>query len=175
MITFQFDQCFNDKKVIKTCADEGLAGALRFPREWWDKPDPDLLADVMMSPNPLVTLDRALPREHAAHVPARHPGIVIVNYSRAIPRTITTKEAGKILNHFKQRVTNWHHRAVRNSIVEITEMSAEVWHVEDGELVRDGYLEFHDASDWAAQLIQLLTQNADRDQTPPPGQSDGVS
>lgn len=174
MITFQFDQCFNDKKVIKGCTAEGLAGALRFPREWWDKPDPELLAVVMMSPNPFVTLDRALPREHVASIPARHPGILVVNYSRAIPRTITTKEAGKILSKFKQSMTHWHHLVVRNSIIEITEASAEVWHIEDGELVRDEYLDFNDAGDWVGQLTDLLKQNADRDHTPTPGQSDGA-
>jgi len=175
MITFQFDQCFNDKKVIKACAEEGLAGVRRFPRELWDKPDPELLPVLMASPNPLVTLDRALPREHAAHIPARNPGIVVVNYSRAIPRTITTKESSKILSKFKQRMTNWHRLGIANSIIEITEQSAEVWHIEDGELVQHGYLEFNDAGDWIVQLADLLKQNADRGHVPTPGQSGDAS
>ena len=32
MTTFQFDQCFDDKRIIRKCQDEGLANTLRLPR-----------------------------------------------------------------------------------------------------------------------------------------------
>lgn len=175
MITFQFDQCFNDKKVIKACTDEGLAIVHRLPRELLGKPDPELLAVLMKSPNPVVTLDRALPTEHTAHIPPKNPGIVVVNYSRDVPRTITTREAAKILRKFKERVPAWHQISVQNSIIEITEKSVEIWHIEETELVTDGYLEINVETGWTEQLTQTLRQNSARGSAAPSGQSDAAS
>ena len=33
MTSFQFDQCFDDKRIIQQCQGGGRAGALRFPQE----------------------------------------------------------------------------------------------------------------------------------------------
>ena len=182
MTAFQFDQCFNDKKVIKACTAEGLAIAYRLPRESWGKSDPDLLAGLMASPHPVVTLDRALPTEHTSHIPASNPGIVVVGYSRDVPRTITTREGGKILRSFKDRVPTWHQLPLRNSIVEITEKSVEIWHIEATELVADGYFEFAEDREWVAQFVLLLAQNTLRHSNtavppsaPPAGQADAAT
>ncbi len=166
MTTFQFDQCFNDKKVIQACTDEGLALARRLPSDLLGKPDPELLAVLMGAPNPVVTLDRALPTEHAAHIPAHHPGIVVVSFSRDNPRTITTREAGKILRNFKDRVPTWHQLALRNSIVEITEKSVEVCHIDAGGIVRDQYRGFSNDRAWVAQFVQLIYENSQRHVNP---------
>ena len=175
MNTFQFDQCFNDKKVIKACTDEGLANALRLPRDLHDKSDPELLGTLMKSANPLVTLDRALPAEHAASIPSANPGIVVVNYSRDVPRTITTREAARILRQFKDRLSNWNELSLQNSILEITEKSVEIWHIEASIRVHDGYLEFDNDNKWIDSFLLLLKQNARGRGEPPLGPTNGAS
>ena len=56
----------------------------------------------------------------------------------------------------------WHQLPLQNSIIEITEKSVEIWHVEDGKLAKDGYVEFNDDGDWVHQLLNLLQQNSER-------------
>ena len=159
MSTFQFDQCFNDQKIIRKCQEEGVAGALRFPARMCDLEDPQVLDRFMQLPNPLVTLDRRLPEDHAAFIPDNHPGIVVVSNAPGIPQTITTNQGGKILAQFKARLSSWFQISFQNSVIEITQESVEIWHVTGGKLVRDGYLTFQQ-TDWADQLTMLLQQNA---------------
>ena len=132
------------------------------PRELWGKADPELLAILMGSPDPVVTLDRALPTEHTAQIPANNPGIVVVGFSRDVPRTITTGEAGKILRRFKARIPSWHQLSLRSSIIEITEKSIEVWHIAANKLIEDAFIEFDEDEKWLAKFVALLTQNAQR-------------
>src|SRR5437879_2732125 len=107
MTIFQFDKCFNDKKVVKACNDEGLVNARRLDKHLYDSEDPEILDHYMVLPNPVITTDRALPEEHPDHIPDVSPGIVVVAYSRYIDKTketlktITTKAAAKILDKFK--------------------------------------------------------------------------
>lgn len=167
MTTFQFDQCFDDKKVIKNCNEEGLATAHRLPKELRGTEDPELLAVLMQRTAPLVTLDRALPAEHTKHIPEANPGIIVVNYSRDVLRTITTTAASKILAQFKEKVPSWHQLTLQNSIIEITEQSVEIWHIEGGELMEDVYIDIEKDQDWIDIFLQILETNARRSSQPP--------
>ena len=76
MSTFQLDQNIDDLAVVKACNAEGHGVALRLPPSLKDALDPELLAVVMAGGCPLVTLDRRLACDHAAHIPDQNPGIV---------------------------------------------------------------------------------------------------
>lgn len=171
MTAFQFDKCFDDKKVIKKCNDEGHATALRLPRNLRDAEDPELLKVFMPGRHAMVTTDRALPTQHTAHIPDTNPGIVVVCYSRDVLKTITTGAAAKILDQLKSSLSTWHQTSVANSIVEITEQSVEVFHVEAGKLIQDTYLDFKKESDWPVQFLNTLQKNVLRQAglpAPPP-------
>ena len=99
--------------------------------------------------------------DHTTDIPERNPGLVAISNGRQNPRTMTTAIARKILQKFKGVFPQWHQSLLNNSIVEISPESVEVWHVEAGRLVRDGYLLLADA-DWSARLLDTLQQNAQR-------------
>jgi len=161
MITFQFDQCLNDKKLARDCTNQGLCVAWRFPKKLINELDPVVLNDLLAKPNPLVTFDLGMAEVHTTDIPERNPGLVAISNGRQNPRTMTTPIARKILQKFKGLFPQWHQSLLNNSIVEISPESVEVWHVEAGRLVRDGYLLFADA-DWSARLLDTLQQNAQR-------------
>ena len=160
MTTFQLDQCLDSKRFAHDCVAEGLCRTLRLPSSLRNAADPDLLAALMTGSHPLVTFDRALPEEHSQFIPESHPGILIVSNSPA-PQTMTVCIAQRVLSRFKIAVPNWHEAVWQNSIVELTSVSVEVWHVADKQLVHDGYYAF-DTPDWPTLLFTVLTQNAQR-------------
>jgi hypothetical protein len=170
MKTFQFDKCFDDKKIIRKCNEENLVNALRLPPPMRTWEDPELLDTFMKLSNPLITLDRSMPADHATSIPDSNPGIVVVGNAPGIPQTITTLMAGKTLAQFKARFKDmtrgWHELPIKNSIVEITQKSVQVWHVVGGKLISDKYLSF-DETGWMERLVDLLVQNEQRD----PGQA----
>ena len=43
-----------------------------------DKEDPEVLGDFMQKPNPLVTTDLAMVRQHLSFIPDFHPGILTI-------------------------------------------------------------------------------------------------
>lgn len=114
MITYQFDECFDDPDVIDECNADGLAVVLRIDDPLRSQLDPIVLSDLMYRQTPMVTIDDKLPRKHSACIPDTNPGIIIVGYSRYIDRrkeplkTLTTTMAGRILRDFKSRCPNWH-------------------------------------------------------------------
>ena len=160
MITFQLDQCLDSKRFARDCLAEGLCRTLRLPPALHDVKDPDLLATLMTEANPLVTFDRALPREHTSSIPEYHPGIIVLSNFPA-PQTMTIRIAQQILRRFKLALPLWHQLSWNNSIVEITTIGMEVWHAQSVHLVRDAYLAF-DLDDWQAKLSEALQQNAQR-------------
>ena len=52
-------------------------------------------------------------------------------------RALTVSIAQKVLRRFKAGFPEWHQVAWRNSVVEITSIGVQVWHVQGGKLVRD--------------------------------------
>ncbi|HYV34164.1 MAG TPA: hypothetical protein VE988_00585, partial [Gemmataceae bacterium] len=142
MTVFQFDQCLDDKKIIRKCKEEGLAEVFRLPRNLRDAEDPVVLSTLLTRPNPLVTVDRGIAVDHAAAIPDAHPGLVIVSHDPDSPRTMTTGQASRILAAFKQRYPDWHQTSLANSVIEITPGSVEIWHVLSGQLLRDEFLAF---------------------------------
>ncbi len=161
MITFQFDQCLNDKKLARDCTAEGLATAWCFPRRLMDEEDPVVLGDLLAKPNPLVTLDLRMAGDHSISIPEPYPGIVAISNGRGNPRTMTTSAARKVLVQFKKRFPDWHRTTLHNSIVEISPAGVEIWHVEKGRLVHDEYIPFDD-SDWTTRFKRLIRLNAER-------------
>ena len=141
---------------IRGCASPG-----EFPKKLINELDPVVLNDLLAKPNPLVTFDLGMAEDHTTDIPERNPGLVAISNGRQNPRTMTTAIARKILQKFKGLFPQWHQSLLNNSIVEISPESVEVWHVEAGRLVRDGYVLFADA-DWSARLLDMLQQNAQR-------------
>ena len=72
---------------------------------------------------------------------------------------MTVRIAQRILSRFKLAFSKWHAVDWGNSVVEITTVGVEVWHVDQSQLIRDGYLAY-DSKDWTVQLLQLLQNNA---------------
>jgi hypothetical protein len=163
MITFQLDQCFNDRRLAERCnaEAEGRAQVFRYPRRLFGVLDPDVLADLIPRGNPLVTTDRAMPGKHAAYIVEPHPGIVVVCYSSHEVKTITTSRAAAILVRLKEAVPGWYQLPVANSVLFITEVDVEVCRVEFGTLMRGRSLPYTDPN-WTAQLIADLEMNASR-------------
>ncbi|MGP0067333.1 MAG: hypothetical protein ACLQGP_27530 [Isosphaeraceae bacterium] len=133
----------------------------RFPRRLMDKEDPEVLGDLMQKPNPLVTTDLEMVRQHLAFIPDFHPGILTISNSKN-PQTITSKGIRRILAKLKELFPLWHQADFRNSIAEITPESIELSHVEGGSLIRDKSLSF-DTDGWVSEAEVILAHNA------PPG------
>lgn len=164
MIAFQLDQCLDSKRFARTCAAEGQCQTIRLPPSLRDADDPALLGGLMAQPNPLITFDRALPHDHTASIPDRNPGIIVVsNFPE--PQTMTIRIAQRVLRQFKSAFPQWPAISWSNSIVEITTIGVEAWHVEQGRLARDGYFAF-DAGDWQDGLRQTLIKNSSATTTP---------
>jgi hypothetical protein len=158
MTTFQLDQCLDSKRFARDCAAEGLCQTARLPPALRDADDPEILRALMGAPCPLVTFDRALPHDHAASIPSQHPGIIVISNYPA-PQTMTVRIAQRILGRLKAAFPPWHRVAWTNSVVEVTTIGIEVWHVDGRRLARDIYLAF-DSADWQSQLTRVLEQNA---------------
>jgi hypothetical protein len=158
MTTFQLDQCLDSKRFARDCAAQALCHTARLPPSLRDANDPEILRALMVTPSPLVTFDRALPHEHTASIPALHPGIIVVSNYPA-PQTMTVRIAQRILARLKAALPEWHLVAWTNSVVEVTSIGIEVWHIEGHRLVRDAYLAF-DWADWQIRLTSVLERNS---------------
>lgn len=158
MTTFQLDQCFDCKRFARDCANEGLCHTLRMPTSLRNAPDPDMLSVVMARAHPLVTFDRELPDEHTPFIPDSHPGILIVTNAPS-PQTMTVAVAQRVLSRFKRAVPNWHDLVWANSIVELSAIGAEVWHLSKRQLIHDGYFSL-DLPDWSSLFLSVLNRNA---------------
>ena len=162
MTSYQVDECLNSKKLVRACAEEGLVNVRRCPERLKQCDDPVVLQDVLPSEWSLVTTDREIHFEHGEFIPAEHSGIVIVATCQS-PRTLGIKDVISILRKFKAAFPDWHAVSPRNSVMEITEQSAEVWRVVDGIAQRIGLFEFN-ALGWQDSMRSLLAQNASRNQ-----------
>jgi hypothetical protein len=158
MTTFQLDQCLDSKRFARDCAAQGLCQTARLSPSLRDADDPELLRALMVSPRPLVTFDRTLPHEHTASIPAQHPGIIVISNYPA-PQTMTVRIAQRVLGRFKAAFHEWHIAAWSNSVVEVSTIGVEVWHVDGQRLVRDTYLGF-DSADWQSRLTSVLQRNS---------------
>lgn len=159
MTSFQLDQCLDSKRFVRGCAVEGLCRVLRLPSDLRDAEDPELLQSLMATENPLLTFDRTLPHDHTSAIPKTHPGILVVsNFPER--QTMTIRIAQRVLKRFKDSFVKWHEVDWGNSVVEITTIGVEVWHVVGSRLVGDEYLEF-DLPNWTEKLLTIIEQNAE--------------
>ena len=163
MIVFQLDQCLDSKRFVRECSTEGLCQVQRLPPALRNEPDAALLTVLMGTKNPILTFDRELPQDHATFIPDENPGIIVLSNFPS-PQTMTVRIAQRLLQGFKSAFPDWHQVAWRNSVVEITSIGVEVWHVSRGALVRNGYQGF-DNSGWQERLKAVLAENSRRGST----------
>jgi hypothetical protein len=165
MITFQLDQNVNKRSLAETCQKEGKAGVWRFPKKWSTIAegfkDPDLLPVVMAGDKPLVTNDRNIAKENARFIPSKNPGIAIVGFAKGTIKPLGRGDIEKILVNFKAQFPRWHLVSWSNSVVEITQNSVEVWHVEAGNLGPDDYWPMTQPG-WPNLFEAVLRKNASR-------------
>ena len=76
MITFQQDQCTNDKKLARDCKAQGMCDVWSFPNRLKDALDPVVLTDLMRAPRPILTFDHNMAEDHTASIPDQNPGMV---------------------------------------------------------------------------------------------------
>lgn len=158
MLAYQVDQCATWTTFVKACNDQGLVQVWGFPRKLKDEDDPVVLAHVLPSGRTLITTDRAIHHDNLAHIPRKHAGILIVALASPT-RTMTMAGARRVLANFKTAVPHWHRISLRNSIVELTDRSVQVWTVREFGLQQLAFLPF-DAPDWQNQLRRVLDDNA---------------
>jgi hypothetical protein len=170
MTTFQLDQNVNRRSFAENCQKEGRAGVWRFPSAWSKKADgfkdPELLPIVMSGDKPLITNDRNIARLHVDSIPGNNPGILIVGFCKGTIRPIGSGDIEKLIAIFKNNFPDWDTVSWSNSVVEITQQGVEVWHVDNGTLPRDLYVEFDD-SNWQQLLKDALVKNNRRNPSPP--------
>jgi hypothetical protein len=158
MIVYQVDQCMNSRRFIETCTGQGLVGVRSFPRGLKGRKDPEVLRNLLPSGCPLLTTDRTIHFDHASEIPGSHPGILIVANVVQIA-TLTTRSAMCVLAEFKKTFPNWYDTPLKNSVVELTEVAAEVWRVERGQVKRVAYIAFAEPG-WQERLVSVLQENA---------------
>ena len=173
MTTFLLDQNVNKKSLAESCNREGLVVVRRFPRQWQRFPggfkDPELLPIVMAGQEPLLTNDRNIARDHCSYIPALNPGIIIISLCKGTIKPLGKGDIERIIRKFKQLFSQWHTVKWNNSIVEVTQLGVEVWHIEVGTLRRDAYAAFNDP-DWVSAISVALSKNAARRQPALPSQ-----
>jgi hypothetical protein len=165
MITFLLDQNVNKKTLARSCNDQGLAIAKRFPVEWKNYPggfkDPELLRIVMAGAEPLLTNDREIAAAHTDAIPNSNPGIIIVGHPPRHIRPMGRGELEKIIARFKEAFTIWHHVSWSKTIAEITPISVEIKHIEHGILKNDELISRSDVT-WPNKLENWLKLNSAR-------------
>ena len=158
MITYQVDQNTNSKRLVESCKKQGLVDVRRFPQRLSDKDDPDVLAEAFSSDRTLLTMDREIHFGNAVHFPTQHSGILIVANASS-PRTITIADMVRTLAQLKSSFPDWHQSSLRNSVVELTERSVEVWRVDNGAVLKTAFISF-EQPDWQHELAKVLQCNA---------------
>ena len=158
MTAYQVDECTDSKRFVESCTRQGLVDLWRFPKKLKQKKDACVLDVVLSSGRTLVTTDRAIHFDNVAHVPDIHPGILIIA-SASPSKHITVKYIIHTLSRFKEGFPRWYETSLQNSIVVITEDSAEVWIIVQGNLKRVDFIQFSQ-EDWQVRLANLLAQNA---------------
>jgi hypothetical protein len=157
MTAYQLDQCLNSKRFADSCARQGLAEINRFPRRLLHRKDPDVLGVILPSNHALLTIDRRMHFEHAASIPDQHSGILII--ARSVQRTLGISDVARILTKFKSAFPNWHAVSIRNSIVEITETSVQVWISQSRTIKSISFVTF-DQDGWQEVLAGVLRENS---------------
>jgi hypothetical protein len=158
MIIYQVDECFDSRKFIDACNQQGLVSVWRCPSDLKTKKDPDVLAEILPSGRTFLTTDRQIHFDHSSSIPDFHSGILIVANTSS-PRTITIKEVMRRLSYLKSVFPDWYKVSLRNSIVEIAEKSAIVWRVVSGQVILLKFLDFGQKG-WQGILTELLNKNA---------------
>jgi hypothetical protein len=128
--TFQFDECFNDKRIVDKCNADRLCEVLPYPRALKGKKDHEMLPIILNQPTPLVTKDFRILDQNKRSIPSRHPGVIVLKSQKASD-TFTTSDAAKNLAKFKSRFASWHTTDWRDLFLEIDEVCVCIFNVID--------------------------------------------
>ena len=179
MPNFQLDECLNDADFARLCVNEAEAKKISginvnlLPDSLHGEDDDIVLAQLMKRDGTLLTKDRKIASEHSNAIPNSNPGIVIIANAPGSVRTMSVKQVEKILSEFKSNYTEWHALSFKNSIIEISQIGIEIWHVSDGKLIHDRFVAFSEQTDyigkekdvgkkWDELLVVALTENTNR-------------
>ena len=168
MKSFQLDECMDQKRLVRSCAEEGLVQVARFPAELktaearrsGTQKDSYVLQRFLSRDSAFLTSDRPIVEANPGFVPDRHCGIIILSNSKPTP-TPSGKDFQKVLETFKLLVPDWHSLPWDNSIVTMTQDWIEVCHLENGSSQKDAFLFLSDP-ELPGQLHYHLTNNAHR-------------
>jgi hypothetical protein len=145
---------------MRRCKKTGLAETSRFERRHRNKKmqDPEVMAYYFGLNRVLLTFDKALIDEHENDIPGLNPGIIVVQHSPALLRTLTQKSAEKIIAKFKEIIPDWYEVPWSNSIVRISDIAVEICRKEESGVVTLVYTELTE-TDCAEQIRKHLQQN----------------
>ncbi len=119
------------------------------------KNDPDVIEYSRSKSQVLVSTDRTIVYDVEKNLYGSYPGFIIISTSDTNPRTMTAVLAAKILGAWKDRITDWPELSFRNSVVELNERFAQVWHIADAQLVHVGMVVL-DEPELDKQLVRLI-------------------
>lgn len=159
MRTFQLDECTNSKKLHRECKSQGVVDVRRFPKGQRGKgvKDREVLRWLGGLTTPLITSDAKLKRDHAADVPDRHPGIIVL--CSADRPTIRLRDKRALLARLKENLTGWERIDISNVIVEIWmayEYDICVTRIKSGETVFEQWMSYSDP-DWPNCFIRAVS------------------
>lgn len=168
MKTFQLDASNEDKKIFSFCHNDKGIKTYRLPKQFKSsegfKPgidDISLLKYCKINEYILVTIDKKIATEHEKNLFDKHPGFVIVGFAPPITKTLTRKDFLSILGYFKINFAKWKTINNNNSIIEITQVYVNVYHVNKGKLLQDVHLKFEN-NQWIRMLENVLKVNSSR-------------
>lgn len=158
MTVFQFEENNSDRNFIRRCNSEGLSQAKSYPKRYRGMLDTDLLEIYPTLGGVLVTFDHKMLSEHEAAIPAAGPGIIVVEHSEELQRTLTQKSAERIISNFKTRIPSWHVISWTNTVVRVSDKAVSVWTKAGSELICDCSADWAD-QDCAAKLEARMAKN----------------
>lgn len=141
MASFVFDECFDDKRVVRACNEQAKCVAERYPAHLKGKKDHQMLPELLLGESPLVTIDNTIVEENFRHIPESNAGIIIV-YLLTPTEPVTSKLAASLLSKFKILYPGWHDECWRGICLEVTEADVGMCSIpafDAGKIVRISY------------------------------------
>jgi hypothetical protein len=159
----RFDECLDDRKLVRDCQTEGLVEARRFPRDMRNKGivDEQVLERLLPACDLLVTNDLGLAAQNVELLSAGTACVLVLSLGPESIRTFTTHAARRMLQTFKADYPQWPVVPWSNSVVEITPGYIRIQHVAEHSLIEDAWID-RAAEGWQDQLTAALEQNAGR-------------
>jgi hypothetical protein len=181
MNAVQLDECIDSNRLVKSCKQQGLVEAKRFPKHLktrearHEKKQKDNLVLPMLwgFGNPILTTDFPIDYDNTAVFQGSHPGVIIISNPKPTP-TPRVSNIENTIRKFKKEIPTWNVLAWDNSIVEITTEWVEIRCVLHGTPEKPLRLAFSDPV-WKEHFLARLELNSKKTgclpaPTVPPGQ-----